>query len=83
MPIFSFICLMKKCSYSAKGGGVLSALWTLTFCTVSNTPAVATNGNRTLHQAKINGVKIEVIKSGNEIVAGYPVGHLGYSNWSK
>jgi filamentous hemagglutinin len=43
---------------------------------IGNAPAIgqrATTGE-TLHRGSVNGVEIDVIKKGNEITAGYPVG---------
>lgn len=54
---------------------------------VADTPALGTRvtptssgGTRidTLHQGTVNGVKIEVIKAGDEVTAGYPAGHKGF-----
>lgn len=53
---------------------------------VADTPPIATRvtttaaGTRTstLHQGTVNGVKIEVIKEGDNVTAGYPAGHAGF-----
>ena len=43
---------------------------------VSNSNAIGQRSidGLTLHRGKINGVEIDVIKKGNEIISGYPVG---------
>ncbi|MBC1832542.1 EndoU domain-containing protein [Listeria seeligeri] len=43
---------------------------------VSNSNAIGqrSSDGLTLHRGEINGVEIDVIKKGNEIISGYPVG---------
>ena len=47
---------------------------------VGDKTAVGRNATRTLHQAEIDGVKMEVIKDGKQIVSSYPVGAKGFQD---
>lgn len=50
---------------------------------VAETPAVGIRSSEglTLHSGSINGVEIEVIRNGNDIVTGFPVGGKPSTNF--
>jgi len=52
--------------------------------TTAETPAIATRPDgRSLHQATIDGVKVEVIKNGPTVEAGYATGSVGFQSAKK
>lgn len=51
---------------------------------VGNSPPLAIRvDGASLHQSSVNGVKIEVIKVGENVVSGYPAGHKGFQTTTK
>ncbi|WP_244648363.1 EndoU domain-containing protein [Ruminiclostridium herbifermentans] len=42
--------------------------------TVGDTPPIGVRDNLTLHRGIVNGVEIDVIKDGNNVISGYPTG---------
>lgn len=42
--------------------------------TVGDTPVIGVRDNLTLHRGFVNGVEIDVIKEGNNVISGYPTG---------